>query len=367
MLAPSRARLTFTTLNWSVAQTVTVTAAEDAGSDDETATVTHGVSSTDAKYSGISASSVAVSVVDDEDPAVSVSFEQSTYAVSESDDTSTTEVQENQVTVKVKLSADPERSVTIEITQARQGGATSADYSGVPEEVAFQSGDTEKTITFSATHDAVDDDGESVKLGFGTLPTGVTAGTTSEAVVSIADDDGAGVTVAPTSLSVGEGGSDTYAVVLASQPTHDVVVTVNDPTDNTDVTAEPGTLTFTTLNWSVAQTVTVTAAEDAGSDDETGTVTHAVSSTDAKYSGISASSVAVSVTDDDDPAVSVSFERGTYAVSESDDTSTTEVQENRVAVKVKLSADPERSVTIEITKAGRAGRRRRTTRGCRRR
>ena len=185
----------------------------------------------------------------------------------------------------------------------------------------------------------------------GRCPTGVTAGTTSEAVVSITDDDGAGVTVAPTSLSVGEGGSDTYAVVLASQPTHDVVVTVNDPTDNTDVTAEPGTLTFTTLNWSTAQTVTVTAAEDAGSDDETATVTHTVSSTDAKYSGISASSVAVSVTDDDDPAVSVSFERGTYAVSESDDTSTTEVQENRVAVKVQLSADPERSVTILITEA----------------
>ena len=139
MFSAEPGSLTFTTLNWSVAQTVTVTAAEDAGSDDETATVTHGVSSTDAKYSGIGASSVAVSVVDDEDPAVSVSFEQSTYAVAESDDTATTEVQENQVTVKVKLSADPERSVTIEITQARQGGATSADYSGVPENVTFQS------------------------------------------------------------------------------------------------------------------------------------------------------------------------------------------------------------------------------------
>ena len=86
----------------------------------------------------------------------------------------------------------------------------------------------------------MDDDGESVKLGFGTLPVGVSEGATKEAVVSITDDDGAGVTVAPTSLSVGEGGSDTYTVVLASQPTHDVVVTVNDPADNTDVSAEPG-------------------------------------------------------------------------------------------------------------------------------
>ena len=37
---------------------------------------------------------------------------------------------------------------------------------------------------------SVDDDGESVKLTFGnTLPTGVSAGNTDEAVVTITDDD----------------------------------------------------------------------------------------------------------------------------------------------------------------------------------
>ena len=178
------ASLDFTTTDWSTAQTVTVSAAQDDDSDNEMATVTHTVTSTDPNYSGISASSVTVSVTDDEDPAVSVSFGQAAYTVAESDDTATTEVQENQAAITVKLSADPERTVTILITQAPQGGAISADYSGVPENVTFNSGDTEKSFTFTATADSVDDDGESVKLAFGTLPTAVSEGTANEAVVS---------------------------------------------------------------------------------------------------------------------------------------------------------------------------------------
>ena len=70
------------------------------------------------------------------------------------------------------LSADPERTVTIPVTAAGQDGATSSDYS-VPNSVVFNSGDTEKNLSFQATQDSVDDDGESVKQGFGSsLPTG---------------------------------------------------------------------------------------------------------------------------------------------------------------------------------------------------
>ena len=103
-------------------------------------------------------------------PSVNVSFENSSYTVDEG----------ISVTVKVKLDADPERTVTIPLTKANQGGATAADYSGVPANVVFDSGDTEKTFSFTAATDSDNDDGESVKLGFGsTLPTGVSAGSTS--------------------------------------------------------------------------------------------------------------------------------------------------------------------------------------------
>ena len=71
----------------------------------------------------------------------------------------------------MKLSADPERTVEVPITATNQDGASNSDYSGVPANVVFNSGDTEKTFNFAATQDTVDDDGESVKLGFQNLPT----------------------------------------------------------------------------------------------------------------------------------------------------------------------------------------------------
>ena len=100
---------------------------------------------------------------------MTVSFGASTYSVDETDDTTTTMVKENEATVTVTLSADPERTVTIPISKTNQGGATSADYSGVPASVAFNTGETSKSFTFAAVADTVDDDGESVKLTFGTL------------------------------------------------------------------------------------------------------------------------------------------------------------------------------------------------------
>ena len=120
-----------------------------------------------------------VSITDDDVPSVSVSFEHGTYTVAEG----------SIVTVTVMLNADPERTVTIPLTKTDQGGASSADYSGVPANVTFVPGDTEETINFFATQDTLNDDGESVKLAFGNLPAGVSAGNTDEAVVTITDDD----------------------------------------------------------------------------------------------------------------------------------------------------------------------------------
>ena len=93
-------------------------------------------------------------------------------------------------TVAVELSPAPSAPVTIPLTPSRQGGATAADYSGVPPNVTFQAGQTRQTFTVTATDDSVDDDGESVRIGFGTLPDGFVAGARPTATVALADDDG---------------------------------------------------------------------------------------------------------------------------------------------------------------------------------
>ena len=158
--------------------------------------------------------------------AVTVAFEASTYTVAESDDSATTDVTENAVEVKVTLSADPLREVIIPITRTNQGGATNSDYSGVPTSVTFASGDTEKTFTFTATADTADDDEDQVKLSFGTLPAGVTAGTTAETTVSITDDDDPQVTVSfgAATYTAYENNSVRVFVNLSADPERDLSI-----------------------------------------------------------------------------------------------------------------------------------------------
>ena len=322
-LTLDKTTLTFTTTNWATAQTVTVKAGDDDNADNESDTLAHAANGGD--YVNVT-KDLPVSITDDEVP-VTVSFGQANYTVAEGDP----------VSVTVTLSADPERTVVIPLTATPQDGAAPADYT-VPQSVTFNTGQMSQTITFTAAQDEVDDDGESVLLAFGApLPGGVSLGTTVATTVSITDDDGAGVSVSEASLTIAEGSSGTYTIVLDSQPTADVTVTINAPS-NTDVTAEPASLTFSSTDWNSPKTVTVNAAQDADADDETATVTHAVTSTDSIYSGAPANSVTVTITDDEVP-VTVSFGQANYTVAEGDP----------VSVTVTLSADPERTVVIPLT------------------
>ena len=58
------------------------------------------------------------------------------------------------------------------------------------------------------------------------------------------------------------GGTATFTVVLNTQPTADVTIALSS-SDTTEGTVGPASLTFTTANWNVAQTVTVTGVDDA--------------------------------------------------------------------------------------------------------
>ena len=154
-------------------------AATDDTVDDDGETVALGFGTRPTGVTAGTTSTTTVTITDDDDPAVTVSFGAASYTVTEG----------STVSVEVKLDQDPERTVVIPITATPGDGAEDADYSGVPANVTFNSGETSKAIAFAATDDTVDDDGETVALGFGTPPTGVTAGTTSTTTVTITDND----------------------------------------------------------------------------------------------------------------------------------------------------------------------------------
>ena len=289
-----------------------------------------------------------VSITDDDDPAVTVSFGAADYAVEESDDTTTVTVRENEATVTVTLSADPERTVVIPITKRDQGGATSGDYSGIPTSVTFEAGDTSKTFTFAATHDTVDDDDESVLLGFGTLPARVTAESPATSTVSITDDDDPAVTVSfgSATYSATEGGTVTVMVALSADPEREVVIPLSrsnqGTTTNADYSGVPDSVTFSSGDTS--EMFTFRATEDTVDDDDE-SVLIGFGTLPAGVSAGATDETTVSIVDDDDPTVTVSFGSATYTAAEG----------STVMVTVTLSADPERRVTIPITRSNQNG------------
>ena len=135
-----------------------------------------------------------------------------------------------------------------------------------------------------------------------------------EVTVTIVDDDTAGVTVSKTALTVTEENTtgDTYTVVLNSQPTANVTITIAGQS-GTDVTATPSPMTFTTTNWATAQTVTVTAGDDSDAVSDSVTLTHTAASTDGDYDDITIAGVSVTVNDNDSANTAPTFQNSTYS------------------------------------------------------
>jgi len=126
----------------------------------------------------------------------------------------------------------------------------------------------------------------------------------ADMTVAMTDNDpGVVISQSGGTTAVTEGGTtgDTYTVALATLPDSSVTVSV---TPNTQVEATPASLTFTTGNWSTAQTVTVTAKDDTTVEgNHSGSVAHAITTGDgADYlTTATVPSVSVNITDNDNP------------------------------------------------------------------
>src|SRR5690606_21823258 len=79
--------------------------------------------------------------------------------------------------------------------------------------------------------------------------------------VTVRDDDHAGVTISPPTLTISEtAGADqaTISVTLTSEPVWPVTIPVSNQ-DSIECSVSPATLTFTSANWNTTQKVTVKA------------------------------------------------------------------------------------------------------------
>ena len=140
------------------------------------------------------------------------------------------------------------------------------------------------------------------------------------------------LSVSATALRLAEGGSGAYTVALATRPADNVTVTI--ASDNADVTTRPASLSFTTANWNTAQRVTVSAASDGDTANDTATLTHTASG--GGYNDAPAVSVTVSVTDDDTAGLSIT------------PTVLNLIENGISAYIVSLTAQPSGNVTVTI-------------------
>ena len=331
------ASLTFTTVNWSVSQNVTVSAAEDADSDADTATIENTVSGAD--YGSVIADDVVVTVTDDEQASTKVNLTVSTPTVAE-------DAGATQVTVTGALNGIPLAAATVLTVSVGASGdpaTEGTDYADVSDlTLTIPEGQTSATVDFTLTpaNDDIDEADEALTIG-GTIQ-GLTV---TDAEVTITDNDTRGVDVSPTTLLVAEGGNDTYTVVLSSEPTGPVTVTPS-VTGSSDVTVSPLPLTFSAGSWDTAQTMTVSAVHDADGDADTATIEHAVSGAD--YGSENADDVAVTVTEDETQSSKVTLTVSAPTVAE-------DAGATQVTVTAELDEAPRASATVVTVSVGAPG------------
>ena len=321
--------LTFTTENWHAPQTVTVAAVHDGDAADDSATVTHGVA--DGGYDGVNVPDVAVTVTDDETLGVVIS--PTAIAVQAGGSNSYTVALGSLPSGDVTVTLSGHEGAVLSLAGIDNGNALTftQDNWHAPQTVSV-SADAEaqsSTITIEHSVASADDPDYAAAAAPDVAVSVLEAPDTIQIQV--------GVATSVQELEVPEGGANTYSMVLSHQPSGDVTVTVNNPTDNSEVTATPRSLTFTQENWHAPQTVTVSAAHDGDAADDSATVTHGVA--DGGYDGVSVPDVAVTV--DDDETVSIVLSETTLTVVEGDSTGQT--------YTVKLSHQPSREVTVTVT------------------
>ena len=166
-------------------------------------------------------------------------------------------------TFTVVLTTQPTADVSIALSSSDASEGTVS-----PASLTFTNANwnVAQTVTVTGVDDALDDGDVAYTI--------VTAAATSadviynginaaDVAVTNTDNDGSGITVSPIAgLTTTEaGGTATFTVVLTSQPTANVTIGLSS-SNTAEGTVAPASVTFTNLNWNVAQTVTVTGVDD---------------------------------------------------------------------------------------------------------
>jgi hypothetical protein len=200
------------------------------------------------------------------------------------------------------LNAKPASDVVLSVVSSDTGEVTTGSST-----VTFTTNNwnTAQTVTLTGVNDDVDDGNVN-----STITVAVVDGSSSNEFDNVADqsftvantdNDDAAFTVATSATNVNEGATVTLTVVLKTAPTTNVMIDIS-TSDDTELTVGSVTLTFTAGNWSVTQSVTLTAVDDTDTDgNQNVTLTTAVNdaASDNVYDPLANQTVGLIVADND--------------------------------------------------------------------
>ena len=290
--------LVFTTVQWNVPQTVTVTGQNDDIDDgDVTFTIVTGpAQSQDMTYNTLNPSDVSARCVDDDTRGFVIT--PINLITTESGTTGA---------FTLVLTSQPTTTVVTTLTSSDLTEGTLTPNSIV---FSVSSWSTPATVTVTGVDDLIDDGDVQytvITTAFSSLDPSYTGLNPDDVIFTNTDDDTASIVVSPTSgLLVDEtGATQTFTVKLGSEPTDVVYIEAlsRDTTEGSTSASGANRLEFTgglLGTWNTLQTITVTGLDDEEDDGDIAfNVTCVVVSSDQVYYGLSAEDVAVVNADDD--------------------------------------------------------------------
>jgi gliding motility-associated-like protein len=325
--------LVFSTEDWNLPQTITITGVNDDIDDGlQSYTLQGTATSSDSDYDGISISSITVNNEDDD---------LSGLNVSETEITTYEDQTQASATFEVSLNSEPESTVTVNISSSNSNEGQVATLS---QSLTFNNTNwnTAQTVTINGVDDAIDDGDQPYIINILTTASDVNYDGLSAAVNGTnIDDDDAGITVSTSTIETSENGtSEDFSVQLDSEPVADVTIDIiSSDTEAAESTVSASQLTFTTANWNVAQPITVTGVDDHIIDgDQYYTITLSVNNGDTNYQALS--DITIDATNTDNDVADILVSETTLETSEDGASD---------AFDLRLTAQPQSDVEISIT------------------
>ncbi len=310
--------LIFTAQNWDRLQAMTLTAAEDIDAINDTFIVN--LYASGEMYNDVQSE---VFVIISDDDSTGIVLKSNTITVTEGSFTH----------FELRLTSEPSSDVMVNM-DAR------GDLTLDPTDLTFTATNWAnlQSVMVKANEDNdIDNDIETLLL---TASGGDYDLVTHEVIVTVEDNDVAGIAISPNTLTVPEGSAQEFIVQLNTAPSGNVLLTIP---DGENMVPSPKVVAFTAQNWNEAQSINIVASEDENQENDQEILI--LTGAGAEYAGIT-QQLSITIVDNDLSRINLNPDLPQTA---EEPTTGTIYDGESTELQIVLAQKPIANVTVEIS------------------